>query len=113
MSYATPSPYPTQFSPYPNYGYNRPPKIELPRFNSGDEALSWLAMAERYLKAQKVPPHEKVATIASHFGPEASVWMNAFETRNPAGRDLCRHFWVRAQRFQSSTITSGAKDLGG
>lgn len=56
--------------------------MDLPRFN-GDDVVGWLAMAERYLRAQRVPPHECVSTIATHFGPDASVWMNAFEQRHP------------------------------
>lgn len=45
--------------------------------------MGWLAMAERYLRANHVPFHDKVQTAATHFGPDASVWMNAFEMRQP------------------------------
>ncbi|XP_062018790.1 uncharacterized protein LOC133735391 [Rosa rugosa] len=61
----------------------RPPKIDLPRFE-GHDVVGWLAMAERYLRALQVPPHERVTAMASHFGPGPSMWMNAFEQRNPA-----------------------------
>lgn len=40
-------------------------------------------MAERYIRVQRIPPHERLPTVASHFDPDASVWMNAFEQRHP------------------------------
>ncbi|KAK9913982.1 hypothetical protein M0R45_037781 [Rubus argutus] len=73
-------PTPTSFrTEPPSY---KPPKVDLPRFN-GDDVVGWLAMAERYIRSQRIPLHERVFTIASHFGPDASVWMNSFEQRHP------------------------------
>ncbi|XP_062005359.1 uncharacterized protein LOC133722489 [Rosa rugosa] len=60
----------------------RPPKIDLPRF-TGDDAVGWISMAERYLRTQRIPPSEKVTIAASHFGPDACFWMNSFEQRHP------------------------------
>lgn len=56
--------------------------MDLPRFN-GDDVIGWLAMAERYLRVHRVPSYERVPTLASHFVPDAYVWMNAFEQRHP------------------------------
>lgn len=70
-------------SGYHEFSTYTPPKIDLPRFN-GEDVVGWLAMAERYLRTYCVPLHERVQTVASHFGPDASVWMNAYELRNPA-----------------------------
>ena len=67
--------------PNDNHCY-RPPKVDLPRFN-GDDALGWLTMPQRYLRSQHVPLPAYVATVASHFGPDACMWMNSFEERNP------------------------------
>lgn len=61
----------------------KPPKIDLPRFN-GEDVVGWLAMAERYLRTYRVPLHECVSTLASHFRPDASVWMNAYKIRHPS-----------------------------
>lgn len=61
----------------------KPPKIDLPRFH-GEDVVGWLSMAERYLRTYRVPLHERVQAVASHFGPDPSVWMNAYELRNPA-----------------------------
>lgn len=63
------------------YAY-KPPRVDLPRFN-GDDVVGWLAMAERYLRLHRVPLHDCVPTVASHFGPDASIWMNSFEQRHP------------------------------
>lgn len=56
--------------------------MDLPRYN-GDDVVGWLAMAERYIRVQRIPPYERIPTVASHFSPDASVWMNAFEQRHP------------------------------
>ncbi|XP_062004253.1 uncharacterized protein LOC133721582 [Rosa rugosa] len=80
-SFGSLSPQPSfpQFTPYmsshelPIY---RPPKAELPSFY-GDDVVGWLAMAERFIRAYHVPPHESVQTIANYFGPEPSIWMTA------------------------------------
>ncbi|XP_040372783.1 uncharacterized protein LOC121052244 [Rosa chinensis] len=61
----------------------RPPKVDLPRFY-GDNAAGGLSMAERYLRTQNIPTHAHIATVASHFGPTASIWMNSFDQRNPS-----------------------------
>ncbi|PRQ22490.1 putative nucleotidyltransferase, Ribonuclease H [Rosa chinensis] len=76
-------PYKLLQTPYPHQDHTfRPPKIDLPRF-TGDDAVGWVAMAERYLRVHRIPLHEQVAMVSSHFGPDASVWMNAFEQRHP------------------------------
>lgn len=49
----------------------------------GEDALGWLTMAQRYLRSQRVPLHEYMTTVASHFGPDACMWMNSFEEQNP------------------------------
>ncbi|PRQ45269.1 putative retrotransposon gag domain, aspartic peptidase domain-containing protein [Rosa chinensis] len=61
----------------------RPPKVDLPRFY-GDNAAGGLSMAERYLRTQNIPTHAHIATVASHFGPTASIWMNSFDQSNPS-----------------------------
>ncbi|XP_061999331.1 uncharacterized protein LOC133716671 [Rosa rugosa] len=82
--YPTPLPCPdhTRQPPPPNNHEFRPPKVDLPRF-TGDDVVGWLSMAERYLRSHRVPPAEKVATLATHFGPDASMWMSVFELRHP------------------------------
>ncbi|KAL6197141.1 hypothetical protein ACLB2K_032753 [Fragaria x ananassa] len=65
-----------------DYPYYHPPKIDLPRFH-GEDAAGWLAMTDRYIRTYRIPPHERVATLAAHFGPDASMWMSAFEQRHP------------------------------
>ncbi|XP_004296076.1 PREDICTED: uncharacterized protein LOC101299658 [Fragaria vesca subsp. vesca] len=62
--------------------FYRPPKIDLPRF-MGDDAIGWFAMAERYIRGQQIPAGERIAILASYFGPTPSLWMNFFEQRNP------------------------------
>lgn len=85
-------PTPTQFHSIPDFSqpqfytpnhhfhqdssFYKPPKVDLPRFN-GEDVMGWLAMAERYIRVQRIPPLERVSAIASHFGPDASVWMNS------------------------------------
>ncbi|XP_050365571.1 uncharacterized protein LOC126784128 [Argentina anserina] len=49
----------------------------------GDDVVGWLAMAERYINAQHIPPEERVAAVAANFGPNPSLWMNFYEQRNP------------------------------
>ena len=66
--------------------------MDLPRFN-GEDALGWLTMVERYLRSQRVPPLEYIPTVASHFGPDAYMWMNSFEERNP---------WATWEQFSSA-----------
>lgn len=77
---------PQFYSPLPNYQPDpflfKPPKVDLSRFN-GDDVVGWLAMAEHYIRVQRIPPQERIPTVASHFGPDAFVWMNAFEQRHP------------------------------
>lgn len=70
------------FNPHHDYPYYRPPRVNLPRFN-GEDIVGWLAMAERHIRLHRIPFHERAATVTSHFGPDASVWMNAFELRHP------------------------------
>nr|XP_011465313.1 PREDICTED: uncharacterized protein LOC105351720 [Fragaria vesca subsp. vesca] len=65
--------------PEPHY---RPPKIDLPRFH-GEDVVGWLAMADRFLRVNRVPYQDRIQVAASHFGPDQSVWMNAFELRHP------------------------------
>ncbi|XP_050387228.1 uncharacterized protein LOC126803466 [Argentina anserina] len=76
-----PNPDPNQFNHH-DVPYFRPPKVDLPRFY-GEDAWGWLTMAERHLKTQKVPPQEAITIVASHFGPDACMWVNAFEERHP------------------------------
>lgn len=79
--------------PYPY----RPPKVDLPRF-TGEDVVGWLSMAERYIRTQHIPAHERITIIASHFGPGPSVWTNSFEQRHPTAsweqfvRALLEHF---------------------
>ncbi|PRQ56666.1 putative retrotransposon gag domain-containing protein [Rosa chinensis] len=60
----------------------RPPKFNLPIF-TGDDVIGWFTMAERYLRTQRIPPSEHIFTVASHFGPDACMWMNSFEQQFP------------------------------
>lgn len=70
------------FHPHHDYSSYRPPRVDLLHFN-GEDVVGWLAMAERHIRLHRIPYHERVATVTSHFGPDASVWMNAFEIRHP------------------------------
>lgn len=75
--------HPYTFSSHPaSHMSYKPPKLDLPRF-TGDDVVGWLAMAERYIRTQHIPPQERVTTVATHFGPDASSWMNSFEQRHP------------------------------
>ncbi|XP_062010192.1 uncharacterized protein LOC133726620 isoform X1 [Rosa rugosa] len=97
---------PQQYNTPPDPHFFRPPKVvDLPRF-TGEDVTGWLAMAERYIRSQHIPPQERVSTIASHFGPDASIWMtaSAFEQRNPAANWDC---FVAAflEHFGSGNVT--------
>ncbi|XP_050363264.1 uncharacterized protein LOC126782133 [Argentina anserina] len=70
--------------PYSGYEpYYKQPKIDLSHFH-GEDVVGWLTMADRYLQIHRVMPAERVATVALHFGPDASIWMTSFQMRNPA-----------------------------
>lgn len=60
----------------------KPPKLDLPRF-TGDDVIGFLAMAEQYIRVQCIPSHERVCTVTSHFGLDASVWINSLEQHQP------------------------------
>ncbi|KAL6211870.1 hypothetical protein ACLB2K_017093 [Fragaria x ananassa] len=64
-----------------SYTY-KPPKIDLPRF-TGEDAIGWLAMVDRYIRSYRIPPHERVQAISANFGANAFVWMNSLEQRRP------------------------------
>ncbi|KAL6145651.1 hypothetical protein ACLB2K_056336 [Fragaria x ananassa] len=55
----------------------------------------WDGSAERYLRSQRIPPLEYIPTVTSHFRPDACMWMNSFEERNP---------WATWEQFSSAIL---------